>query len=684
MLNNKTVGMLCGLLLASWAMGQDNPSSNSVIELSPIRVIAPEERLERMAGTSNFTTGAIDLYQIQTVQETTALVPNLYVSSSDSRGFGDVISIRGIGNTIFFSSPGVSLYVDDVPSGDVFTYSSELNSGNTLTLHRGGRGSFFGRNGPAGVIEIQSIQPLEPFQSSLSVEAGSFDKLAFRANIAGELSGSDLSHSLSVYHNERDGYLNNALLNRKTDTREAQGGEWSFFWNPGNDWRVRLKAAAESIEDGSQRLSSLFSPDRFTVASDLEGETSIDKRQVSIHLMREFDWGLFKSISSLQDWELDPSTVDLDLSPDPISTSTIVQDQKLTTQEFRFESPASENDLHWRAGFFFMDKETDSDATRVFPAPPFFPVFTEQTISTLDETEISVFGHVAYQASETLTLDGGIRLQNTESSIDRSKTSPVGVVTIVDDVDETYFAPDAGFQLELSNELTLVGRSAVSFKPKGFSPFTDNPAIAAFEDEEAWSNEIGIVYLSPDSELSFRLTAFDISIDDFQLERSAPNSTDYIVVNADEVSSQGLETELMWQPFPRFQIEMGIGLSDVTFDSHVDVFTGANYSGLNAPFVPEYTIRGSVQYNFENGLFVQGAFRAIGATNYDEANNPLFRQGDYNVFDAQFGYRGERFSIAVYGKNIGDEFYYNFINPQVFAGTPGDPEVFGARFDAKF
>ncbi len=684
MYTRKLQGIVFGLLVSSSAWGQENPSSDNVIELSPIRVIAPETRLERMVGTSNFTTGAIDLYQIQTVQETTALVPNLYVSSSDSRGFGDVISIRGIGNTIFFSSPGVSLYVDDVPSGDVFTYSSELNSGNTMTLHRGGRGSFFGRNGPAGVIEIQSLRPLEAFQSSLSIEAGSFDKRSFRANISGELADSELSHSLSVYHNERDGFLNNAFLNRKTDTREAQGGEWSFFWNPGNDWNVRLKLAAESIDDGSQRLSSLFSPDPFTVGSDLEGETSIDKSQVSIHLMREFDWGVFKSISSLQDWELDPSTVDLDLSPDPISTSTIVQDQKLVTQEFRFESAASESDVQWRAGLFFMDKETDGDSTRVFPAPPFFPVFTEQTISTLDESEMSAFAHVAVTVTETLTLDGGIRIQNTDSSIDRVKTSPVGAVTIVDDTDDTYFAPDAGFQFQLNEDLSLIGRSAISFKPKGFSPFTDNPAIAAFEDEEAWSNEIGLVYISSENDLSLRLTAFDVSIDDFQLERSVPNSTDYIVVNADEVSSQGFEAEIMWQPFPRFQIEAGVGISDVTFDSHTDPFDGSSYNGMHVPYAPEHTIRGSAQYNFENGLFVQGAFRVIGATHYDEQNTALFRQGDYSVFDAQVGFRSERYSIALYGKNLGDEFYYNFINPQVFAGTPGEPETFGARFDAKF
>lgn len=676
---------LLGLLSGLSALGQSSGQpSAEIFELSPIRVIAGDSLIDRGGLSSGFTTGAVDLYQMQSVQETSALVPNLFVGSSETRGYGDVISIRGTGNTLFFSPAGVAQYIDDVPSGDVFTYSSELLSGNSLTVHRGGMGSFFGRNGPAGVIEIQSPKPMQEQRINLAAEFGSFSKRAFRANISGPISGSGVSHSLTVFHSERDGYLYNATLDRHTDTREARGAQYNLFFSPGNDWNARVKLVTESIDDGSQRLTSLFSPDPFVVGSNLEGETQIDRNQISVHLDREFEWGVFKSITAFQKWELDPSTVDLDLSPDPISTSAIQQDQNLFTQEFRFESNESGSPLDWRAGLFFQDKETGGDTTRVFPAPPFFPVFTENTVFETEEQSIAAFGHVSFDVTETFILDAGARVQKADASIDREKSSPVGLAPISADKNGTYASVDFGFEAVMSDHFSFIGRSASAFKPAGYSAFTDLPNLAGFNDESSWSNEIGFSFSTTDTTFKARVTVFDVSIDNYQLERSVPNATDYIVITADEVSSSGIEAEVVWQPNPNFVIEGSVGSNDVTFEEHIDPFNGANLNGNEVPFTPSTTFRGSARYSLDNGIFFQATFRGIGETFFDEGNTAMFRQGSYEVFDAQIGFRRERYSVVVYGENLGDEQYYTFINPQIFAATRGDPESFGVRLSARF
>lgn len=680
----KKISSLSAAVIALSGINVIEAQESNIYELSPIRVIAGDTLLDQGGPMSGFTTGAVDLYQMQSVQETSALVPNLFVASSETRGYGDTIVLRGMGNTLFFSPAGVSQYIDDVPSGDVFTYSSELLSGNALTIHRGSMGSFFGRNGPAGVIEIQSAKPGEQQRIEISAEAGSFDKRAFRANVSGPISDSGVSHSLTVFHNERDGYLFNASLGRATDSREAQGAQYSLFFSPGNQWNARLKLVTESIDDGSQRLSSLFSPDPFLVGSNLEGETQIDRNQISFHADREFGWGVFKSITALQDWDLNPSTVDLDLSPDPISTSSIMQDQRLLTQEFRFESNDDGSPFAWRAGLFYQDKETSGDTTRVFPAPPFFPVFTEDTVFAIDEKEIAAYGHLSFEATDALILDIGARIQETDSTIDREKTSPVGVAPIDASVSDSYFSADGGFEAILSEHVSFVGRIAMGFKPSGFSAFTDLPNLAGFRDETSLSNEIGFSFSAADDTFKARVTAFDISIDDYQLERSVPNATDYIVINADEVSSTGIETEIVWQPVPSFVLEGSFGTNDVTFDRHTDPFSSASLAGREVPFTPDYTMRGSARYSFDNGIFLQGTFRGIGETFFDEPNTATFRQGSYEVYDAQIGFRAEHYTIVVYGENLGDERYYTFINPQIFAATPGDPESFGVRLDLRF
>lgn len=670
---------IVALCLLAGATSYSQSSNGDAYILSPIRVFAGSSLEDGGAATSSFSTGALDLYQMQTVQETSALVPNLFVSSSETRGFGDTITMRGMGNTLFFSPAGVSLYVDDVPSGDVFTYSSELFAGNSLTVHRGAMGSFFGRNGPAGVIEIHSPRPSEEQRIELSAEAGSYDHRALRINLSGSLADSGLSHTLSLYHNEREGYMRNSTLGRDTDSREAQGGQYNLFFSPGNSWNGRLKFVVESINDGSQRLSSLFSPDPFVVGSDLEGETQIDRHQVSLHMDREFDWGQFKSITAVQDWDLDPSTVDLDLSPAPISTSEIEQGQRLFSQEFRIESSNEDQPLDWRGGVFYSDKGTDGVSTRVFPAPPFFPVFTEETTFDIEEKQIAAFGHAAFEASDSLVLDAGVRIQETETEIDRMKVSPVGQAPILADRTKVNYSADAGFRFEISEQVSFFGRAANIFKPKGYSAYTDFPGLAAFEDESAWSKELGFEYTTNDEIFSVRVTAFDIDIDDYQLERSVPMATDYIVINAQEVSSEGIEIEGVWKPIPQFELEGGVGTNDVTFETHLDPFTNANLAGNTVPFTPEYTLRGSARYSFGDGFFVQGAMRSIGETFFDESNTAMFSQSSYEVYDAQLGYRSEQFSVVVFGENLGDERYYTFINPQIFAATPGAPETYGVR-----
>ena len=302
-----------------------------------------------------------------------------------------------------------------------------------------------------------------------------------------------------------------------------------------------------------------------------------------------------------------------------------------------------------------MDKDTSGETTRVFPIPGVSPAFTEDTIFSIDEQEIAAYGHAFFNISEELVLDIGVRAQETDTSINRVKTSLFGGAPVIDGQSDTYLSASAGFDFNLSEYVSIFGRSATGFKPRGYSAFINMPSMAAFADESSWSNEIGFAFAAIDDTVELRITGFDISIDDYQLERSVPQSTDYLVINADKVASQGIESEIVWRPIPSFVLEGGVGFNDVTFDRHIDPFSGADLGGLEVPFTPEYTIRGSARYSFANGFFLQGTFRSVGETFFDESNTGKIREGGYEVYEAQNGFRNEQITVDVYGKNLGDE-----------------------------
>ena len=123
-----------------------------------------------------------------------------------------------------------------------------------------------------------------------------------------------------------------------------------------------------------------------------------------------------------------------------------------------------------------------------------------------------------------------------------------------------------------------------------------------------------------------------------------------------------------------------MGYVNAEFDGYQDPFLAStSYDGNKVPFVPEFTGALGVRYDFDSGFYAQTSLRMTGATYFDEANNKNFRQGSYGCWDAEIGYVAKNFSVAVFGRNLLDEEYYTFINPQIMAGSPGDPQFFGVR-----
>ncbi|MDB4809453.1 TonB-dependent receptor, partial [bacterium] len=237
---------------------------------------------------------------------------------------------------------------------------------------------------------------------------------------------------------------------------------------------------------------------------------------------------------------------------------------------------------------------------------------------------------------------------------------------------------------------SVFARTSLSYKPQGFTAYSDNASTTEFDEEQSWETEIGVRYQSSDQSVGAELRGYYKQIDDYQVNQSVPNTTDFIIANADRVEALGVEAEVFWKPAAGLTVQASAGWNQIEFKDHTGAddplsgTPGADLSGNDVPFLPEFTAGMVVRYDFENGFFAQTGVRAVGATYFDETNNGDFRQGSYEVWDAQLGYQGESWNAAIFARNLFDEDYYSFMNNQIAAGVAGDPEMYGIRVGLEF
>ena len=678
---------LTGLLVGAGCLTLNGALNAQIVRSLPeTRVTASQSGGAGEGDLDETTLSPEDLerFGVETLEDLSMLAPNLHFVDSDTRGYGNIISMRGLSNTLFFGPAAVGLYVDDVPFGDAFNYSSNLLRLESARVHHGPQGASFGRNASAGLMELSTMQTTDTWKLGGSVEYGSYNSRAVTGYSSGPLADG-LSHTFQFYWKERDGFVENNFLGGHADDRSVLGGLASIIWTPAPDTEIKFRVMAERVDDGSQRLTPLsfnpaFAGDLFRVNSDLRGRNETERYQLSLHGRKDFDWGTMKSITSYQSWDLGPQTVDLDLSPGSFATSLINQDQDLWTQEFRFQSSEDAGPLSWRGGLFYMNKENNGSTRRMFPAG-LAGIVTEGNRFTIEEKNYAAYGKAAYDLGNGFSVEAGGRLDYTDASMSRVKTlAPFGPVPAQSPNSEgIYFSPTTGIVYAHNDNVSSFLRTGMGIKPHGYSAFSDDPATASFGEERNWSNEAGVHYNDPDSNLNVVVRAFWNVIDDYQLNAQNPFSTDFVIVNADEVRSRGLEAELQWRPIDPLLIHGNAGWTDVEFESYTDPFTGTNHDGSNVPFIPELTASAGFRYDLPGGFFFGSSVRATEDTYYDAANTGAFLQDGYWIWDAQAGYEAENWSVTVYGRNILDEEYYSFINPQIAAGSPGDPQLFGVR-----
>ena len=661
----------------------------------------------------------IESRQISSISSLSALSPNLYINSYGIQSYGDVITLRGVGNSQLFGDPAVGLYVDGIPQGSTATYSNALFDVESVEVLQGYHGHQFGKNSPGGVINVSSRKAGDIHRSKLYASYGSLNTQSYRV-LADGPTGEHSSYYFGLNRSESDGYADNLNPNGNDATSESWNGRLGFEFSTLNGIEIGIGGSWEEFQLGAQPLvPRLYSgnPKYSSFYSRNSGIAEMGKISMNsqyLTLKTDSDWGNIQSTTSRIFWELNPSVVDLyfvdsDLAglsmarSDLSSTSQIIEERETIWEEIQL-SNGQVGEFSWLIGLSIGNEDVAGDSTRLVPLPSDgnesnfsgYQSYNSRTSYSFDNDKFALHAKISDTISESASYELGLRYDHEKRQIRRGKSNDYPFFLPVDQtsMEHSYdwVTPFAKISKELNEQLTVSLSSSLSQKPGGFSAYVDeingtSTFPISFNEERIWANELMINLLPANQRMGASIAVFWNEIDDFQFEKPS-GSFDYFVDNAEKVEVKGLELNFFTQMGDHWLLQGAYGITDGEIKKHTGSSTSGSqdFSGKDIPSTPEQTLNLSVTNQFSDALSWTAGLSHVGKIHYLDQTATETINDSYTLWNASIAYSSSDWEVSVFGTNLSDEEYYSSLVTSLKGapGVVGSPRVIGLSISKEF
>jgi outer membrane receptor protein involved in Fe transport len=350
--------------------------------------------------------------------------------------------------------------------------------------------------------------------------------------------------------------------------------------------------------------------------------------------------------------------------------------------EIRLASP-TDRTVRWLLGAFYYDLDQKTRPAN-FLYPRGIPIVTE--ISKIKNT--AVFGLVEWHITDTLGVTAEGRYAEDKKSLAQFSSS-TGASTYADAAKFKKFTPRVTVSWEPTSDLNLYAIYAEGNKPGGLNGtngLLTNPPALTWEEETSKNYELGVKATWLDGRLQTNVAAFFIDASKVQLTTSvAPanptSSSVSVVTNQGSAEIRGIEVEAHLRPVDPLTLSLTYALADSEFTKGCDDFQWTLTSGggvynpsnptannLNGqgdcsikghqlPMSAKNTASFAVDWRnaFRDGLeWFANADVTYTDKRYVQVHN-LAYVPEATVVGARLGVAGERWTAALYGRNLTNE-----------------------------
>ncbi|MFY7746116.1 MAG: TonB-dependent receptor [Erythrobacter sp.] len=582
-------------------------------------------------------TGAFNVNRLQ------QLAPTLQFYSSNPRN--TAVNIRGLGVPFGLTSDGfeqgVGIYVDDVYYSRVASATFDFLDVAQIEVLRGPQGTLYGKNTTAGAINIQTNQPTFDFEGRAEVSVGNYNFQQARLAVSGPLSET-VAARVAFSGTSRNGTIRNVTTGENIQSLDNIGLRSQLLWEPTSDLKVKLvgdynkqdAVCCGSVFVGTgatqrplnRQFAALAAAQNYAPpsANPFDRLTDLDSNlnagNVIAGAALKITWdvgpGTFTSVTAWRYWDWKPEN-DRDftgLSIVALSQNPSQQDQY--TQEFRYAYTGDRFDFV--LGAFAFNQRIDTQGTEAhginssrWSIAPNNPLsldpsvlngLTARNTQFLKSTSAALFGQLSWKATDSFTIQPGVRLNYDEKQgfyqrrvftgtgveltgreTDARSRAQLGVfqpqISAPEDTDWnlTY---DLTLSYEVAPDVLAYGTYAKSFKTIGINqnglPTDANgqPIAAAgtIRPETVDHFEVGLKSQFWNRKATLNLAAFRTDIRDYQ---ATVNNGQFGVLrgflaNAGKVRSQGIEADFSIRPSARFTAYTNAAYTDARYVRFTD------------------------------------------------------------------------------------------------------------------
>ena len=718
-----TMAGLAAALLATGAMAQ---------ELEEIVVTAEKREASLQDVPIAITAVTGEMIEESAIDD----IMDLYVQTpglSFSRAGGEAqVYIRGIGTDAFGVTidSSVAIHLDGVYLGRPQMGLAQFLDVDRVEILKGPQGTLYGRNATGGAINIISRQPTDEAEGYLTAGFGSFDRNELRGAVSGPL-GDNWSGRFAFRYINDDGFTDDIDSGGANEIDDQEMGTARAIVRYDNDDTLDVTLSFDHTGFSSgNRSSKPLDGLSFAIVN---GAAAQDFGQTRNNLDTFHDWDssgasltinagiwpgtVLTSITAWRDYSSD-FFFNTDGTEVEVTRSYFEYASRQVSQEFRLASDG-DDPLTWLVGLYYLDEDKSGALGLGRNTHPTFGQVSF-IIPNTDTTEaMALFGEIGYVFNDRWSGTLGVRFSDEEKTDitsvgaifgDFTGLASNGPVTLFgaprnEEASWNDVSPRAVLTYHHDDDTMVYGSITQGFKSGGWNAFDRTPS---FEPEEVTSFEIGFKSDLMDGRLRLNAAAFTYDYKDLQVSTFQNGLT--VTTNATDASVIGAEFDLTALVSDAFVVNASVGFLEAEFDAFLSAFgicpadatpeelaggcMGAaagetrtvNLDGNKLQNAPEF--KGNVNGTYTVELAGGGELTFFGQVSHQgelfhtQFNDPLIGQDAITLVDARVAYEspGDRFEVAVYGRNITDEEYFqNTVRfTSLSEGNPADRFNIGA------